>query len=122
MFTHNINFTLRLIFAIIKTMKITLKENKIKNDIEVIIEYPEMSETVNRIEHAVKSVDNAVRCLDDDGNICFVRVSDIFYIESVENRYLFIRKIKSIAPNYNYINMRKNYIPLVLNKSAKRAF
>ena len=53
-------------------MKITLKENKIKNDIEVIIEYPEMSETVNRIEHAVKSVDNIVRCYDDDGNICFV--------------------------------------------------
>lgn len=94
MFTHNINFTLRLIFAIIKTMKITLKENKIKNDIEVIIEYPEMSETVNRIAHAVKSVDNAVRCLDDDGNICFVRVSDIFYIESVEKQIFIYTKDK----------------------------
>ena len=67
-------------------MKVTLKENKLKSDIEVIIEYPEISETVNRIEHAVKSVDNAVRCLDDDGNICFVRVSDVFYIESVEKQ------------------------------------
>lgn len=94
MFTHNINFTLRLIFAIIKTMKITLKENKIKNDIEVIIEYPEMSETVNRIEHAVKSFDNAVRCLNDDGNICFVRVSDIFYIESVEKQIFIYTKDK----------------------------
>lgn len=94
MFTHNINFTLRLIFAIIKTMKITLKENKIKNDIEVIIEYPEMSETVNRIAHAVKLVDNAVRCLDDDRNICFVRVSDIFYIESVEKQIFIYTKDK----------------------------
>ena len=125
-------------------MKITLKENKIKNDIEVIIEYPEMSETVNRIEHAVKSVDNAVRCLDDDGNICFVRVSDIFYIESVEKRIFIYTKDKVYRAElqlYQYaeklysfgfeqisktcilnINMRKNYIPLVLNKSAKRAF
>lgn len=75
-------------------MKITLKENKIKNDIEVIIEYPEMSETVNRIEHAIKSVDNPVRCLDDDGNICCVRVSDIFYIESVEKRIFIYTKDK----------------------------
>ena len=45
-----------------------------------------MSETVNRIEHAVKSVDNSVRCFDDDENICFVRIVDIFYIESVEKR------------------------------------
>lgn len=75
-------------------MKITLKENKIKNDIEVIIEYPEMSETVNRIAHAVKSVDNAVRCLNDAGNICFVRVSDIFYIESVEKQIFIYTKDK----------------------------
>ncbi len=75
-------------------MKITLKENKIKNDIEVIIEYPEMSETVNRIAHAVKLVDNAVRCLDDDRNICFVRVSDIFYIESVEKQIFIYTKDK----------------------------
>lgn len=67
-------------------MKVTLKENKNKNDIEVLIEYPEMSETVNRIEHAVKSVDNLIRCLDDDRKICLVRVSDIFYIESVEKQ------------------------------------
>ena len=82
------------IFAIIIVMKVTLKENKLKTDIEVIIEYPEMSETVNRIEHAVKSVDNAVRCIDDDGNICFVRVSDVFYIESVEKQVFIYTKEK----------------------------
>lgn len=75
-------------------MKIILKENKAKNDIEVLIEYPQMSDTVNRIEHAVKSVDRAVRCLDDDGNICFVRVSDIFYIESVEKQIFVYTKGK----------------------------
>ncbi len=58
-------------------MKISLKENKNKIDIEVIIEYPEMSDTVKRIENAVKSVDNIVRCQDDDGKFYFVRVSDI---------------------------------------------
>ncbi len=75
-------------------MKVTLKENKTKNDIEVLIEYPEMSETINRIEHAVKSVDNIVRCYDDDGNICFVRVLDIFYFESVEKRIFIYTKDK----------------------------
>ena len=75
-------------------MKVTLKENKLKSDIEVIIECPEISETVKRIEHAVKSVDNAVRCLDDNGNICFVRVSDIFYIESVEKQVFIYTKEK----------------------------
>lgn len=75
-------------------MKITLKENKTKNDIEVLIEYPEMSEIVNRIEHAVKSVDNVVRCLDDDEHIYFIRVSDIFYIESVEKQIFIYTKDK----------------------------
>lgn len=75
-------------------MKITLKENKIKRDIEVLIEYPEMSETVTRIERAVKSVDHAARCFDDDGNLCFVRVSDIFYLESVEKQIFIYTKEK----------------------------
>ena len=75
-------------------MKINLKENRSKNDIEILIEYPEMSDTVKRIENAVKSVDNIVRCQDDDGNICFVRVSDIFYIESVEKQVFIYTKEK----------------------------
>lgn len=86
-------------------MKVTLKEDKTKKDIEVLIEYPEMSETVNRIEHAVRAVDNLIRCLDDDGNICFVRVSDIFYIESVEKRvfvYTNEKVYRSEFPLYQY--------------------
>lgn len=83
-----------MFFAIMTLMKITLKENKTKIDIEVLIEYPEMSETVDRIERAVKSVDNAVRCLDDDGNICLVRVSDIFYFESIEKQIFIYTKDK----------------------------
>ena len=67
-------------------MIIKIKENKNKNDIEVLIEYPEMSATVQRLESAVKSVENAVRCLDDGGQVCFVLVSDIFYIESVDKQ------------------------------------
>ncbi len=78
--------TICVFFDIITVMKINLKENKNKNDIEILIEYPEMCETVCRIETAIKSVDNIVRCLDDDGRICFVRVSDIYYIESVEKQ------------------------------------
>lgn len=75
-------------------MKVILKENITKNDIEVLIEYPEMSETVTRIEHAVKAVDNVVRCLDDDGNICLIHVSDIFYFESVEKQIFLYTKDK----------------------------
>lgn len=75
-------------------MKVTLKESKTKKDIEVLIEYPEMSETVTRIERAVKSVDNTVRCFDDDGNICLVHVSDILYFESVEKQIFIYTKDK----------------------------
>lgn len=67
-------------------MIINLKQDKAKNDIEVIIEYPEMSKTVKRIEAAVRSVDSIVRGLDDNGQILLLKVSDVFYIESVEKR------------------------------------
>ena len=67
-------------------MIIKLKENANKSDIEIVIEYPVISETVHRIENAVKSVDNLVRCQDGDDKIFFVRVSDIFYIESVDKQ------------------------------------
>ncbi len=53
-----------------------------------------MSETLNRVELAVKSIDNAVRCLDDDGSIYFVCVSDIFYIESIEKQVFIYKKDK----------------------------
>ncbi len=93
-------------------MKINLKENKNKNDIEVLIEYPEMSETVHRIETAIKSVDNIVRCQDDDGKICFVRVSDIYYIESVEKQvFIYIKEkvYSSDLPLYQFAEKLYNY-------------
>ena len=67
-------------------MIIKLRQDKQKNDIQVLIEYPVMTETVSKIEAAIKSVDRAIRCLDDSGKTALVRVSDIFYIESVEKR------------------------------------
>ena len=93
-------------------MKINLKENKNKNDIEILIEYPEMSETVRRIETVIKSVDNIVRCQDDDGKICFVRVSEIFYIESVEKQVYIYTKDKvysSDSPLYQFAEKLYNF-------------
>ncbi len=101
-----------MFFGIITVMKINLKENKNKNDIEILIEYPEMSETVRRIETVIKSVDNIVRCQDDDGKICFVRVSEIFYIESVEKQVYIYTKDKvysSDSPLYQFAEKLYNF-------------
>jgi DNA-binding LytR/AlgR family response regulator len=67
-------------------MIVKLKQNKQKSDIEVLIEYPVMSDTVSKIEAAIQSVDRVVRCNGDSGGTVLVKVSDIFYIESVEKR------------------------------------
>ncbi len=67
-------------------MIVKLRQDKQKSEIEVLVEYPEMSDAVLKIEAAIKSVDRAIRCAGEDGRTVLVRVSDIFYIESVEKR------------------------------------
>lgn len=67
-------------------MIIKLNQDRKKNDIEVLIEYPEMSKTVKQLEAAVRSVDSIVRGQDDDNKTVLLKVSDIFYIESVDKR------------------------------------
>lgn len=65
-------------------MIVKLKENKEKNEIEVLIEYPVMTDAVKRIESAIKSVNKAIKCKDYDGQTILVRITDIFYIESID--------------------------------------
>ncbi len=66
-------------------MNIKLEENLSQRDIEVLIKYSQMNQTVKRLEMLIKSVDKTVKC-NDENNEILVNASDIFYIESVDKR------------------------------------
>jgi DNA-binding LytR/AlgR family response regulator len=60
-------------------------EQKAQKDIEILISYPEKNKTVERIVSLIKSVDRQIECYSGD-SIQRVKVSDIYYIESVDKK------------------------------------
>jgi len=66
-------------------MVINLKQDVLQKDIEISITYPVKNKTVERIVSLIKSVDTQIECYSDD-IVKLVNVSDIYYIESVDNR------------------------------------
>ncbi len=66
-------------------MIVKLEENLTLKDLEVIIKYAKMNQTVQRIVSLVKSVDQTVKC-NLEGREYWVKTSDIYYIESVDKR------------------------------------
>jgi DNA-binding LytR/AlgR family response regulator len=66
-------------------MIVKLEENLTQEDIEVLIKYARMNNTVNRLVSLIKSVDSTVKCNSDQREI-WVNVSDIYYIESVDKK------------------------------------
>jgi DNA-binding LytR/AlgR family response regulator len=64
-------------------MLLKLTQNTAQKDIEVSITYPVLNKTVERIASFIKSVGTEIECHSEDG-IQMVKVSDIFYIESVD--------------------------------------
>ena len=75
-------------------MVVKLKWDETKKDIEVLIEYPEMSKTVTRIRDAVKAAVAVVKCKDDANQTILLGVTDIYYAESVEKRVFLYDKDK----------------------------
>jgi DNA-binding LytR/AlgR family response regulator len=66
-------------------MILKLEQNAAKNDIEILITYPVKNKIVERIVSLIKSVDTQIECYSDD-IVKLVNVSDIYYIESVDNK------------------------------------
>ncbi|MDR0301490.1 MAG: LytTR family transcriptional regulator [Treponema sp.] len=66
-------------------MLVKLKQNTAQKDIEVLVSYPAMNKTVERIVALVKSAGTQIECYSDD-SVKMVNVSDIYYIESVDKK------------------------------------
>lgn len=66
-------------------MIIKLEKNSTQKDIEVLIKYAQMNQTVKRIEGLIKSVDKTVKCKGENNEL-WINASDIYYIESVDKR------------------------------------
>ncbi len=66
-------------------MILKLVENLSQGDIEILIKYAKMNQTVKRLETLIKSVSKTVKCSDESSEL-WVNASDIYYIESVDKR------------------------------------
>jgi len=102
-------------------MIVRMKQDQTKSDIEILIEYPEMSKTVMRIQAVIKSADSVIRCEDDTDKIVLLKVSDIYYIESVDKR-IFIYDINKVyrceLPLYQLIEKLNHYGFVQISKSC----
>ena len=66
-------------------MKVSLEQDLSREDIEVLIRYASMNQTVRKLERLITSVDRGVECSRDEERL-WVNAGDIFYIESVDKR------------------------------------
>ena len=66
-------------------MIVRLEENKAQKEIEVLIKYASMNETVQKLKTLITSVDKTIKC-SSDNSIVWVNASDIYYIEVVDGR------------------------------------
>ena len=66
-------------------MIIKLEEKLTHQDIEVLIKYARMNNTVKKLISLIKSVEGTVKCNSEQREI-WVNASDIYYIESVDKK------------------------------------
>lgn len=66
-------------------MIVRLEQNLTQEEIEVLIRYAKMNNSVKRLVSLVESFDTTVKCNTDSEDI-LVNTSDIYYIESVDKR------------------------------------
>ena len=57
-------------------MIIKLEKNSTQKDIDVLIKYAQMNQTVKRIEGLIKSVDKTVKCKGENNEL-WINASDI---------------------------------------------
>lgn len=66
-------------------MIVKLKEDLSMKEIEVLIQYASMNQTIKRLEALIQSVDKTVKCRTEDKEL-WINASDIFYIESIDKK------------------------------------
>jgi DNA-binding LytR/AlgR family response regulator len=59
------------------------EQNPLREDIEILLTYPERNKTVDNIISFINSVGTQIECFSETG-IKRVNISDIYYIESVD--------------------------------------
>lgn len=64
-------------------MIIKLEKNPSQEELEVLIKYSHMNQTVEKLKRLVESVEQTIKCSSDLGTH-WVNCSDIYYIESVD--------------------------------------
>ncbi|MDR2972721.1 MAG: hypothetical protein LBU83_12495 [Bacteroidales bacterium] len=96
-------------------MVIKLEQDMTKKDIEVTIKYPVMNKTVDRIFSLVKSADTQIECFLNE-SIKLINASEIYYVESVDKKQLFLTKNTAIIIKIVYIKFMRNFQIKVLFK------
>ncbi len=66
-------------------MIVKLEQNQAQKELEVLIKYAYMNETVQKLQTLIKSVDKTIKC-SLENSIVWVNASDIYYIEVVDGR------------------------------------
>ncbi|MCL2410731.1 MAG: LytTR family transcriptional regulator [Treponema sp.] len=64
-------------------MVLKIEQDTPLTDSEILVKYPSMNKTIERIISYLKSVDTKIECKSKEG-IKQVNVSDIYYIESID--------------------------------------
>ena len=66
-------------------MVLKLEQHVAQEDIEILITYPQKNEIVERIASFIKSTNTKIQGYSDEG-VTLVNASDIYYVESVDNK------------------------------------
>lgn len=75
-------------------MIVKLEENLTLKELEVLIRYASMNETVQKLETLIRSVDKTIKCSLDEREL-WLPASDIYYIESVD-KHTFVYSRKNV--------------------------
>lgn len=75
-------------------MIVKLEENLTLKELEVLIRYASMNETVQKLETLIRSVDKTIKCSLDEHEL-WLPASDIYYIESVD-KHTFVYSRKNV--------------------------
>lgn len=64
-------------------MIVKLEENLSQEEIEILIKYSYMNQTVQNLETLIKSIDKTIKCSLENCDL-WINASDIYYIESID--------------------------------------
>ena len=81
------------------------------NDIEILIRYAKMNKRVKRLITLIQSFDTRIKCNEENAER-LVKVSDIFYIESVDKRTFIYLEKNVLRTDYRLYQLAENLADL----------